>query len=664
MKKIATLSASALLALTAGQALGQITVDGRIAGPEAALYGPARWVQNVPTGFGDNAPPPGGCNESDIGNPAAVTTGIEYRIPLSSIGSPTGNIRLVAVLANGGHSSLTNQILPAIPGPGAAPLGVSRTVDLNNYAGNQFATVSASSGDLPAVDGTLDAAYGAALAVQGSRSSAGDDTDASASTATGSELNAMYAVVRGDSLYIMLTGNLKSDFGSKIELFIDNGDANGFNSFPEGTVLPDVDFNALQNMIGNANGAGLRFDVGFKATHYFTFGAGNDPVQYYPNIADLVGGFGQFLGCNDAGNGSGILAGCGGATEIEIAVNNANTEGVGAICPPANGDPDRAGGSEIDNLHAYIADGQLHLLIGGNLQNSFNKLDLFFDVASGGQNVLLNTNVDIDFNGLNNMSGLTFDEGFAADYWFGFTNGNDPVEMYGNAAVLRTDGPRTDFNFNKLDYGAYDGGLKSQNNPLDFNGPQINIQDGFTANIFTNFAPRLSGDSLLVDPFNPVGATNQIQATIDNSNLLGVTDSSASPVLAAQVTTGFELRFDLDELGWDGSSPIRIAGFINNGGHTFLSNQVLGGLPEGSGNLGAPAGVNFANIAGNQYIDLTSCPADFNGDNFLDFFDYDDYVNCFETGTCPDGRTADFNGDDFVDFFDYDAFVAAFETGC
>ena len=59
-----------------------------------------------------------------------------------------------------------------------------------------------------------------------------------------------------------------------------------------------------------------------------------------------------------------------------------------------------------------------------------------------------------------------------------------------------------------------------------------------------------------------------------------------------------------------------------------------------------------------------TCAADFNGDGFLDFFDYDDYVNCFETATCPPGKTADFNGDGFADFFDYDAFVAAFETGC
>jgi hypothetical protein len=57
------------------------------------------------------------------------------------------------------------------------------------------------------------------------------------------------------------------------------------------------------------------------------------------------------------------------------------------------------------------------------------------------------------------------------------------------------------------------------------------------------------------------------------------------------------------------------------------------------------------------------CLADFNGDGFIDFFDYADYVGCFETGLCG-GGSADFNGDGFVDFFDYGDFVTAFETGC
>ena len=58
------------------------------------------------------------------------------------------------------------------------------------------------------------------------------------------------------------------------------------------------------------------------------------------------------------------------------------------------------------------------------------------------------------------------------------------------------------------------------------------------------------------------------------------------------------------------------------------------------------------------------CRSDFNNDGFVDFFDYDAFVGCFESGVCPAGRTADVNDDGFVDFFDYDAYVGAFEAGC
>jgi hypothetical protein len=59
-----------------------------------------------------------------------------------------------------------------------------------------------------------------------------------------------------------------------------------------------------------------------------------------------------------------------------------------------------------------------------------------------------------------------------------------------------------------------------------------------------------------------------------------------------------------------------------------------------------------------------SCRVDFNGDGFVDFFDYGSYVACFEGEACPDGRDADFNADGFTDFFDYAEFVEAFEAGC
>jgi hypothetical protein len=47
----------------------------------------------------------------------------------------------------------------------------------------------------------------------------------------------------------------------------------------------------------------------------------------------------------------------------------------------------------------------------------------------------------------------------------------------------------------------------------------------------------------------------------------------------------------------------------------------------------------------------------------LDFFDYSDFVACFETEVCG-GGTSDFNRDGFVDFLDYGDFVDAFEAGC
>jgi hypothetical protein len=57
---------------------------------------------------------------------------------------------------------------------------------------------------------------------------------------------------------------------------------------------------------------------------------------------------------------------------------------------------------------------------------------------------------------------------------------------------------------------------------------------------------------------------------------------------------------------------------------------------------------------------VSFCGADFNCDEFVDFFDYLDFVDAY-TGGLPGG---DFNGDDFIDFFDYLDFTDAFTAGC
>ncbi len=58
------------------------------------------------------------------------------------------------------------------------------------------------------------------------------------------------------------------------------------------------------------------------------------------------------------------------------------------------------------------------------------------------------------------------------------------------------------------------------------------------------------------------------------------------------------------------------------------------------------------------------CAGDYDGDGFVDFFDFDSFVECFDGGACPPCQTPDFNGDGFADVFDYDDFVSVFEGGC
>lgn len=84
----------------------------------------------------------------------------------------------------------------------------------------------------------------------------------------------------------------------------------------------------------------------------------------------------------------------------------------------------------------------------------------------------------------------------------------------------------------------------------------------------------------------------------------------------------------------------------------------MGGLGSNSSQTGSP---------GTAFLDAATtrcCPADFSGDGFVDGFDYDAIVTCFEGVVCHPGKGADFNNDGFPGAFDYDEFVAAFETGC
>ncbi len=117
---------------------------------------------------------------------------------------------------------------------------------------------------------------------------------------------------------------------------------------------------------------------------------------------------------------------------------------------------------------------------------------------------------------------------------------------------------------------------------------------------------------------------------------------------------GFEgalIGFSDDIYARDTQPNGAFTGGVANGGVDPNEFRFFGGAP------------NYANFYLNLQADVgpAGCPADFDGDGTVDFFDYDAFVVCFEDPTCTG---ADFDGDGTTDFFDYDAFVVAFETPC
>jgi hypothetical protein len=688
MRSPCVLSAAALAAL-AGHALAQPTIDGS---RDNAFYGTTPlWVQTQPTSFGDNLPSTP-CDNNQIGNPGAVTTGIEIAIPLSAIGNPaTGDIRIAGFVISQGHDYVSNQTIGGVPVSQTASFGEPRSLNFGSVTGNQFVSGITVSGTAPAIDGTKDAAYGAPLFTQTVRTSFGDNNTnpPAVDVSNGSEIDALYAVVSGGTLYVMITGNLESNF-NKLDLFFDTNPAVGQNRLL-GT-NPDVDFNGL-NRLGEegTNGNGLTFDAGFAADYYMTFTGGGSPYALYANYAQLRDvaaagdpGVGYYLGTGTAASNGTLTGGGAGAPAISVTINNSNVAGVPGVCPPPTGNPDFSAGSEIDGLYGKVQGGKLYLLVTGNLQTNFNKLDLFLDVAPGGQNQIRGNNPDVDFNGLNRMgndgsgNGLKFDAGFEADYWIGFTNGNTPVQVFSNCSVLRTDGRLlTASQAGSLDYGCYDGGNKTSFNPITFSGPRIDPQDGFTPNIFANYAPRKSTENLMAVPAGSPPSTTSpnnlpglLKLSINNSNVGGVTSTTATPPSvsdAINVTTGLELELDLAELGWSGG-PIKVAGFINAGGHDFLSNQVIGGLPDAT-QPGDPRAVDFTALAGTQHVTIgggQACYANCDSSTTLPFLNVADFT-CFLNKYAAGGTYANCDGSTqapVLNVADFTCFLNKFAAGC
>jgi hypothetical protein len=257
--------------------------------------------------------------------------------------------------------------------------------------------------------------------------------------------------------------------------------------------------------------------------------------------------------------------------------------------------PGSLGGSELDAAYGKIVGGRLYLMLTGNHEPNFNKLDVFIDSVPGGENTLTNVPQYDFFNGSNwisqNMVGLTFDAGFTADYHL--------FSRWGSGS-----GPyQADF-VNRAGGGSAQVPGSTGSSP---NAVGLIAQGTIPAG---QVGPNASGTAL----------TQNLDFAINDNNAAGVTGGSGpdNPANAAAVTTGMEFSIALADLGNPApGSVIKIAAMINNGDHNYLSNQILGPLTPPQGNLGGDgtggftgtlSGVNFNQFPGLQYFTVTVVP--------------------------------------------------------
>src|ERR1051325_660297 len=250
---------------------------------------------------------------------------------------------------------------------------------------------------------------------------------------------------------------------------------------------------------------------------------------------------------------------------------------------------DQADGSELDAAYGVISNGTLFLVISGNIDSGgtgnvdavqFDKLHVFFMTGPGGDHTLgTNYNGAADFGRLNRMginggginanAGLTFDTGFAPNYWIGATvggAGTNPT-FYVNYEVVQANG-----------FGAFLGSSAPSN--------------------------------------TMVSSFGGILAALNNSNIAGVPGDPNGCVTntgQASVRSGVELSIPLPTIG-SPTGKVTMCAFITDDAFDLMYNQVLGPVVTNCAFLlsldGDPSDIDFSTLPGQHTFSITVPPCE------------------------------------------------------
>jgi len=215
------------------------------------------------------------------------------------------------------------------------------------------------------------------------------------------------------------------------------------------------------------------------------------------------------------------------------------------------GDGTSNGGSELDAGYGLISGGNLNVFLAGNFQNNGNHVNVFISDGRAGQSTLAVPTTGT----LQAMNGSVFSPGFQATY---------ALDLNDYTSTLYAE----EYSLTGTPSGGYVGAV------------------GLTGGIGSG----IPGPNGIAYGFNNLNA----------AGVNGVTGTAANQTAAAAVTTGLEISIPLADLG-NPTGPVDVLADINGGGDTYLSNQLLPGLPVSSGNLGTST-FNFGSTPGQFFV--------------------------------------------------------------